>query len=232
MNKRIEWVDIAKAIAMFCVVIGHSCGRNTLVWNWVYSFHMPMFFILGGYTIKRPNTFFELLKGVKLKVRRLLIPVILIEMVRILCTRIFNGVAIKGQLIEELQKLIWASGATNLDNSILPLGGCWFLIAMFYGKILFEFFLLVFERHALLPSLLLGMIGAALGNHHYLPQEMDVCMLVVAFLSIGYEMRNYNLENKTDLEIHFIGIVGMVIWMVCFAFGIRIEIAWRDVNGK
>ena len=48
-DNRIEWVDEAKGIGIILVMLGH-CYLN---WNfcfWFYSFHMPLFFILSGYT--------------------------------------------------------------------------------------------------------------------------------------------------------------------------------------
>ena len=48
LNKeRIIWIDYAKAIAMFFVIFGHVDSGNYLT-NWIYSFHMPLFFLLSG----------------------------------------------------------------------------------------------------------------------------------------------------------------------------------------
>lgn len=49
-KKRIQWIDYGKAIGIFLVVVGHTYGGNFLV-NWIYSFHMPMFFLLSGMTV-------------------------------------------------------------------------------------------------------------------------------------------------------------------------------------
>ena len=48
---RIEWIDIAKGIGIILVVIGHnfSDGENIIyLRKWIYSFHMPLFFLLSG----------------------------------------------------------------------------------------------------------------------------------------------------------------------------------------
>lgn len=42
-SKRVEWIDVAKAIGVFCVVAGHT-GLPILLKCWIYVFHMPMFF--------------------------------------------------------------------------------------------------------------------------------------------------------------------------------------------
>ena len=51
---RIEVIDIAKAITIFLVIMGHSTGNSdTAMFRRVlYAFHMPLFFFLAGLSIK------------------------------------------------------------------------------------------------------------------------------------------------------------------------------------
>ena len=53
-SKRIEVIDIAKAITIFLVVFGHTVGNYDTVFYRlvVYAFHMPLFFFLAGMSIK------------------------------------------------------------------------------------------------------------------------------------------------------------------------------------
>lgn len=50
--KRIEWIDCAKGIAMFLVILGHTVSSDwssieKLIRAVIFSFHMPLFFILS-----------------------------------------------------------------------------------------------------------------------------------------------------------------------------------------
>ena len=45
--------DHAKAIAMFLVVYGHSLATDWGIGRWIYSFHVPMFFLVSGYLLDR-----------------------------------------------------------------------------------------------------------------------------------------------------------------------------------
>ena len=38
--------DVIKGIGIILMVIGHTCGQP--LYNWIYSFHMPLFFIISG----------------------------------------------------------------------------------------------------------------------------------------------------------------------------------------
>lgn len=49
--KRLQYLDLAKAVGMLCVLIGHSFISekiNTVI----YAFHMPLFFFISGYLCK------------------------------------------------------------------------------------------------------------------------------------------------------------------------------------
>jgi fucose 4-O-acetylase-like acetyltransferase len=62
---RLEWVDYAKGVGMFLVVLGHTLrGLEAsdviadgptfrFVDSWIYSFHMPLFFALSGFFAER-----------------------------------------------------------------------------------------------------------------------------------------------------------------------------------
>lgn len=51
MGKRIEWVDLAKGIAILAVITGHE--TSGFIKFLIFSFHMPIFFILSGYTSRQ-----------------------------------------------------------------------------------------------------------------------------------------------------------------------------------
>ncbi|MGI2904112.1 acyltransferase family protein [Tolypothrix sp. VBCCA 56010] len=60
---RILWIDTAKAYGMFLVFYGHFLEKLSdlgkvsafLQFKFIYSFHMPLFFILAGYLSKKTN---------------------------------------------------------------------------------------------------------------------------------------------------------------------------------
>ncbi|MDR1895700.1 MAG: acyltransferase family protein [Prevotellaceae bacterium] len=48
MTQRIIWIDIAKGLGIFLVVVGHVISSGNILHHWIYSFHMPLFFFLSG----------------------------------------------------------------------------------------------------------------------------------------------------------------------------------------
>lgn len=47
-NNRIPYIDTAKTICIFLMVVGHWTS-NEMLWTYIYSFHMPAFFVVSGF---------------------------------------------------------------------------------------------------------------------------------------------------------------------------------------
>jgi fucose 4-O-acetylase-like acetyltransferase len=76
-SPRVEWVDTAKGIGIFLVVLGHDLGglinsgvlpphgAADFAVRWMYYFHMPLFFLLAGLFIRGSSkkTFAPFLSG-------------------------------------------------------------------------------------------------------------------------------------------------------------------------
>lgn len=79
---RIAYWDIAKAVAIFCVVWGHCLQNMTSDTNYwltdtlckfIYAFHMPLFMIISGY-FAYSSLFKPITKTIKKKIIQLLVP--------------------------------------------------------------------------------------------------------------------------------------------------------------
>lgn len=55
MNRRIDVYDIAKGIGILLVVVGHNMNTTVALRTYLYSFHMPLFFILSGLVMKEKS---------------------------------------------------------------------------------------------------------------------------------------------------------------------------------
>jgi len=48
MKQRFYWLDWAKVIALCLMIIEHAGGSGVYEHKWIYSFHMPLFFVCSG----------------------------------------------------------------------------------------------------------------------------------------------------------------------------------------
>ena len=84
-SNRLQWIDAAKGIGILFVVLGHAIrpGMISIPWcdflfRFIYSFHMPLFFVLSGYTFALSYTRYldQPLQFVQRRVKALFVPLI------------------------------------------------------------------------------------------------------------------------------------------------------------
>lgn len=116
-NKRFDFVDVLKVIAIILVVVGHYSNDDSTR-RFVYSFHIPLFFIISGFLYKKRSFVVEL----KRCCSSLLLPYFLYGILIVLALYVANkytpctiGHFISGDL-------------DVINNALCPL---WFLIALF-----------------------------------------------------------------------------------------------------
>lgn len=58
-SERLAYLDILKGIGIILVVTGHIY-TNTIIFNWLYSFHMSLFFFVAGWVYKKKPVLLDL----------------------------------------------------------------------------------------------------------------------------------------------------------------------------
>ena len=128
--KRLDYLDYAKGIGILLVVLAHiycfnpDINRELLV-IWIYSFHMPLFFIVSGMLLKYKNEN-DIKKVIISRIKGLLIPYLFFSLLSIIVKIIINGLD-KNMIIWDL---IYSAIGIGIDV-------LWFLPALFIGEILF-----------------------------------------------------------------------------------------------
>lgn len=90
MNKRIGWVDIARALGIFAIVLGHTV-EDGVTMRYLYSFHIPLFFFLSGASFQVKDASFGAF--VKKRAFSLLLPYALFALVSQLVYEAMNLIA-------------------------------------------------------------------------------------------------------------------------------------------
>lgn len=220
-HERIGYVDIAKAIGIISVIIGHMWWYQPEM-NLMYSFHMPLFFLIGGFFIKRRKSFKEI---VHQKAVRLLSPYIFtcaaIMLVTVLMDLFF---AKAGNIGSDLWGWFLASlyGSGSLTSPVFnihPIGPIWFLLAMFQALVIYNF---VFgTRWAWPVCIALFAIGYAGAQWAWIPFSIWGAFTSLLFIHIGHETKNIIVSH---IKLPY-AVVALGIWAVCFMYtGLNFEI--------
>lgn len=145
MTKRIEWIDVAKAIGIVLVVYGHVIlglhdsgiwgGSQNYDWQHsiIYSTHMPLFFFLSGiFAVRWVERSAK--KAIGQKVRTLIVPYFIWGFVQAVVMQVFSKSTNNGQGIGNALQLPW-----------MPYAQFWFLYDLFWMFLVYYLIIHVFH---------------------------------------------------------------------------------------
>ena len=202
-KRRIGWIDIAKGICMISVVAGHLgvAGVNKVV----FSYHLTVFFLLSGYTLKNNLS----LETVGRRFHSLMIPYfftcIAVTAMDVVNMVVLNGTrefaAITRKIAYDLARSFLASGSVKTFGS-LDIGGrigaIWFLPATFFAVVLVQFLLKYVQdrktRYTIaVPAALLACLSA---RFIWLPFSIQSAFLAAPVVLLGYDLKELGLLTR------------------------------------
>jgi fucose 4-O-acetylase-like acetyltransferase len=215
LQQRILWIDYAKLIGIYFVILGHIKLINSQWDIWIFSFHMPLFFILSGITEKRNDT---LLNTVKKGLRTLIIPYFIFYLIYYIWWLIkdlrFNEFYYKDDFVRPILGMLLVD-EKSISYAIMLAIPLWFLVALFFVKLLFRIGLLYKKWYI---SILLLNVGAVLfvfflkktGLNIFF--SIDSAIMAIPFYTFGFLIGNkpfkihnhYNIFIKLLISIVFI----------------------------
>lgn len=195
MIERLKWVDIAKGIAILCVIIGHSITKQKYLWTWnfIYSFHMPLFFLVGGYLFKEK----PIKKFFKDSSRRLLVPYFFVAIIFTIYKVLTSNAALKALATQTKTYLYASNRGTEFIKNVDYTGAIWFLAALFVAGFIFNMVLKIKDnRLQFLTIVSLSVLGYLLRYIKYLPWTLDIALVCQSYLYVGFCARRL----KADIE--------------------------------
>lgn len=203
---RYNQIDALKGFGMILVIIGHMDLTlvGTSIGTFIYTFHMPLFFMISGYlSIKIYHSFWELLKK---KIMSLLLPyTVLFAISLIFGYIIVPFLVVRSNIIPEID-LIQIARAYLLSGGELekipiynfPL---WFLPCMFIAELCFHFLKklkndLVFLGVLIVIATLTFQIQTLIIGRP--PFHINVLPAALVCMGIGYLFRKYESKIRTN----------------------------------
>ena len=211
-DTRFEWILIAKGIGMILVVIGHFYPiTSPEYWGEmrkiIYSFHMPLFFLLSGYLYNSGKYSYSNL--VVNKVQRLLYPFISVAVIFFIIKYI-AGVYVPIEYpvsLDAIKALI-----INPANSYMPL--LWFVHTLFIIFILYPLLRKVFNEVVIL-AIILGM-NLIVGAEYYILKNV---IAYIPFFIIGCILRDKKTVFESLLtKSYFIPLILVSIFVSIYLF--------------
>ena len=230
VKKRLDWLDIAKGIAILLVIVGHTVNNPSPIRQVIFSFHMPLFFILAGYTF-RMKPWGEL---VKTSCTRLLVPYFLVTLSWKIPYFFTTGGQVDGpSLLAGLGTILFASGTDVPVFGFDAAGMSWFLMALFVSRLLLNALMMLFERFRV-PELAQGLVCLAIAFAGvscskffgiYLPLSGDVSFYVVLLMWCGHMARKHGVSPESARW--YVVLAAFAVWVACIQIG-PFEISSRN----
>ncbi len=206
-QRRDVTLDIAKALCIILMVVGHS-GCPDYLHRFIYMFHMPCFFFISGWLLSDKYAT-DLKTGLLKKVKGYYKPFIKWELIFLLCHNLFAWLHIYNDSYPLRDIPLKAVRIFTMTGGEQLLGGFWFLISIFWASVAALLFVALLHRRKCLTifniwggvilTLLLAM------TEEYIPIELPVqfgskTILATAFYMTGYACKRMKLNfDKSPL---------------------------------
>ena len=213
---RIGFIDISKGIAIICIILGHL--RIPQINSFVFTFHVPIFFIITGYFI---NNKIPLKEFISKKYKTLVVPYIITCIIIILLAtikQIITANLLSGIItaIEWIYASLYGAGDTYFEPFyIKEIGAIWFLLASFWASIFLRFSLEFERKKQIIIILLLFLIGFWSRELFWFPFSIQAGCCATLFMYFGYLFKQIenNFKNLNFILKLLITILALMIWI-------------------
>lgn len=197
--QRVEYIDLAKGFAILTLILSHTSPGESIN-TWIFGFHMPIFFIVGGILLamkdeKKPLTFGSIPTFLKRRCHNLLLPYFVFCLALTLFYGAMSFLAGEGFAVEN--NLIRTFTFQGIDS-------LWFIPCYFWSELI-STIILSLRREAVLPILylvlLLGIIIMTIDHtdvNGFLYYVMKV-LVSLSFFITGILVVKHGLLQRINL---------------------------------
>ncbi len=193
-TKRIEWLDTLRALGMWLVVVGHVAEGNTpdTFRFYIYSFHMPLFFIISGgaYYLQSRKGLKDFKTTLKSKAMGLLLPYFALNAIALLIWVLNYKILThsKTNILVKIMAIIYGNGAVATG----PSNATWFLPTLFLTVMAFYVLQLWSkgdERILTLSIISLGALSytsSLVNDKFHTPWHFEIVPIALIMFLLGY----------------------------------------------
>ena len=229
-KKRMDWVDMAKGLAMILVMFGHA-PISLRIQAVIYTFHVPLFFFMSGYLFSnvKYNNFTAFLKK---RIITIGIPYFCFSFIEY----IYFFVANNKENVSPLTSFIGTLIPLRYNNGTLHNGTLWFIACLFMCEMIF--FLIVKytknDKRKIITCLVISAIIGGIYNRYIgkpLPWSIDVAFIAVVFYGIGYLIKGIESKVSKLVNIKYL-VIFLIVNVIIGHLNIRYMNARVDMSAS
>ena len=217
-------IDIARGIAIISIIFGHL--SFDFIDKIVYTYHVPLFFILTGYFMKIEPVYAFIRK----KMRTILAPYAFTCLVMVSLATLISAIS-RGDVFQTFKEWAWAAFYGSGGDYITPfyikaIGAIWFLWASFWGTILMQMLLRCTPiRRALLVGILFLAGYYSAYKMFWFPLSIQAGFCSVLYMYIGYCFKQKEMGFKS-LPKRGKAVIWIVVIFLWLLFIVRFKTFW------
>ncbi len=180
--------DIMKGIGILAMIIGH-CHIPHFLELFIFTWHMPLFFIISGF-------FFHYIDNkecLKKNFRILIVPYLITAIIMFGISILY---VLAGSTLVSSSNAFWAiivgAGSKNLPSfQNYFVGAIWFLQALFWCRIIYNYiYSRLYEMPRLFAVLFISVVCTYIASDFYIPTNILQGCSALLFYEIGYQTKN------------------------------------------
>lgn len=191
--ERKTYIDIMKCVGIILIIMGHIPITNHFVHDWIFSFHVALFFFISGYLHKVVPTNMSF-------IRKNLYSLILVTVPYFIISRIFVAI----------QNFVFYQDKFNINDVFFQpfisyitgsssMGVMWFVVALFWMRIAFNVAAQYFKKNGFVWILFLLFIVLSVGVYYsgfrFNYYQLSAVMLAMPIYCLGYLAKQKKLPE-------------------------------------
>ena len=212
-GNRVITFDILKGLGILLMLCGHYWPNSHWAHQVIYSFHMPLFFLVAGY-FSKPVTEEGAGLAIKKNAKRLLLPFVATQ----LLLMAWGGIQAMAKhdvsyVLKPTLSLLWGS-CDVLDSrwGLVYVGPMWFLPALFWAKTVFEILVArLRDWWLLMVCVSVSVLSIVLHLYTSSPWCILQGLSCLTFVAIGY-------LAKQKLFPHWVYWIALLCWPAAIVF--------------
>lgn len=228
-SNRIQWIDIAKTIGIYLMILGHIPiigSGNLTINNIIYTFHMPLFFFLSGFVDKSCPP----LKRVKRCAIQIIVPYIFWYLLSyaywLVASFLRRPEVFERNIVDAFLKpmagLLLGVGY-NTNYSIMVNIPCWFLPCIFCVKVMYS----LIEKYndkikscIVILMFILAILFAEIQDA-FLPFSLGTAFMCFPIYYLGGVSKKYSLFRlKNSLKVILLFVSSLILVVVTNVNGV------------
>lgn len=229
--KRIDYIDTAKGIATILVILGHLSVTPKIIVNSLYTFHIPLFFLLSGFVLNL-DKFSSYKLFILDKIKKIILPYFFLSF--------FTWLWIYG--VRQFPLQITDSALRNLAGIFICAKDTpyyltlWFIVSLFFAQLLLFICYRLNHGCYMIVKLFICFCVAVLISKIYHPGwiwALDTVPMATFFVGCGFLMKNYKESILKYLHCKYLFILIPILTIfgyLNFAYHGRQDLFYQNIG--